>query len=71
MVFRPLKLLFYDLGGNYILIIPLIIIPYFESNITGGQFLFFPWFILMLLLNAKSIKPRIPDSTPTTAIATS
>lgn len=71
MVFRPLKLLFYDLGGNYILIIPLIIIPYFESNITGGQFLFFPWFILMLLLNAKSIKPRIPDSTPTTAIAAS
>jgi hypothetical protein len=71
MVFRPLKLLYYDLGGNYILIIPLIIIPYFESNITGGQFLFFPWFILMLLLNAKSINPRTPDSTPKTAVIVS
>ena len=71
MVFRPLKLLYYDLGGNYILIIPLIIIPYFESNITGGQFLFFPWFILMLLLNAKSIKPRMPDLIPSTAVAAS
>lgn len=53
MVFNPLKLLIRRLGGNYILIIPLIIIPFFESNITGGQFVFFPWFIMMLLFNTK------------------
>ncbi|QMU64043.1 MAG: hypothetical protein GKR88_06880 [Flavobacteriaceae bacterium] len=27
-----------------------IIIPFFESNITGGQFLFFPWFILVFFM---------------------
>lgn len=30
-------------------LIPVVIIPYFESNLTGGQFLFFPWFIFILL----------------------
>lgn len=53
MVFKPLKVLFSKMGGNCVLIIPLIIIPFFESNITGGQFLFFPWFVLMLLFNSK------------------
>jgi O-antigen ligase len=37
--------------SKYLLILPpLIIIPFFESNLTGGQFLFFPWFTITLLL---------------------
>jgi len=54
MVFRPLRLLIQKKRGDLVLIIPLIIIPFFESNITGGQFLFFPWFFIMLLMNLKS-----------------
>jgi len=27
---------------------PLVIIPFFESNLTGGQFLFYPWFSIMM-----------------------
>lgn len=56
MVFRPLKFFLGKQGSDLIIIIPLIIIPFFESNITGGQFLFFPWFTIMLLLNVKRIK---------------
>jgi len=33
--------------------IPLALIPFFESNLTGGQFLFFPWFIYIFILNGK------------------
>ena len=36
-----------------LLLIPLIIIPFFESNLTAGQFLFFPWFSYVFALNAK------------------
>jgi O-antigen ligase len=36
-----------------LLVAPLIIIPFFEFNLAGGQFLFFPWFSYMFLLNAK------------------
>jgi hypothetical protein len=53
MLFRPLYLYFVHLGNFGIIIIPLILIPFFESNLTGGQFLFFPWFIIMILFNCK------------------
>lgn len=36
---------------HYLFFIPLLIIPYFESNLTGGQFLFFPWFITSILMS--------------------
>ncbi len=53
VVFRPV-IVFWKISGAYsLLLIPLIIIPFFESNLTAGQFLFFPWFIYMILLNAK------------------
>lgn len=53
MVFRPL-VRFVKYYSKYTLLLPpLMIIPFFESNITGGQFLFFPWFSFMFLLNAK------------------
>jgi hypothetical protein len=33
---------------NYYHMIPILIIPYFESNATSGQFLFFPWFTYLI-----------------------
>lgn len=38
-----------------------IVIPFFESNLTGGQFLFFPWFIFVffLLYFKKQLKTSI------------
>lgn len=35
---------------HYLFLPPFVIIPYFESNLTGGQFLFFPWFATVILL---------------------
>lgn len=35
----------------YLFFFPLLIIPFFESNLTGGQFLFFPWFIMAILIS--------------------
>ncbi len=35
----------------YLFFLPLLIIPFFESNLTGGQFLFFPWFSMAILLS--------------------
>ncbi|HET7115936.1 MAG TPA: O-antigen ligase family protein [Hanamia sp.] len=53
MVLRPV-VKFAKYYSKYTLLLPpLMIIPFFESNLTGGQFLFFPWFTFMLLLNAK------------------
>lgn len=51
--FRPLKNYFRFFSKWSLLLPPLIIIPFFESNITGGQFLFFPWFIYIFLLNVR------------------
>jgi len=56
MVFRPASVYFKYIGNYGLFIIPLIIIPFFESNLTGGQFLFFPWFTSMLLLNVRKIQ---------------
>lgn len=55
MLFRPLYVSVKYLGNYALLIIPLTIIPFLESNLTGGQFLFFPWFTTMLLLNVRKI----------------
>lgn len=53
MVFKPV-IRFIKYYSKYTLLLPaLIILPFFESDITGGQFLFFPWFTFMFLMNAK------------------
>ncbi len=54
MVFRPLARFIKYYYKYSLLLPPLMIIPFFESNLTGGQFLFFPWFTFMLLLNSKT-----------------
>jgi len=51
MVFRPLYYYAKHYSKYYLIITPILVIPFFESNLTGGQFLFFPWFIFMLLFN--------------------
>ncbi|MBC8046656.1 MAG: O-antigen ligase family protein [Fimbriimonadaceae bacterium] len=58
MLFRPLY--FYTLyySKYFISIPPFIVIPYFEANITGGQFLFYPWFIFLLLYNIKPVSKQ-------------
>jgi hypothetical protein len=48
MVFLPSYHYIYVFSRRYITFSPLLIIPYFENNLTGGQFLFYPWFTMML-----------------------
>lgn len=53
MIFSPFKI-FWRITISYsLLIFPLMIIPFFEGDLTAGQFLFFPWFSYMILLNAE------------------
>lgn len=51
MLFRPLYYYVKYYSKYFLIITPILVIPFFESNITGGQFLFYPWFIIMLLFN--------------------
>ncbi|MFN0276219.1 MAG: O-antigen ligase family protein [Chitinophagales bacterium] len=51
MLFRPITYYAKYYSKYFTFLPPLAIIPFFESNLTGGQFLFFPWFSLMFLLN--------------------
>ena len=56
MIVRPLKVFLKKIGQHSLLFFPLAIIPFFESDLTAGQFLFFPWFTYMILLIAKELK---------------
>jgi O-antigen ligase len=51
LLFIPLITYLRFFASKYLFLFPVIIIPFFESNLTGGQFLFFPWFILVTLLS--------------------
>lgn len=51
IVVRPFWYYIRYFSTHYLFFLPLLIIPYFESNLTGGQFLFFPWFISTLLMS--------------------
>ena len=48
-VYRPLRNYVAYYHKYSLIIFPIMIIPFFESNLTGGQFLFFPWFGYTLL----------------------
>lgn len=50
IVIRPIWCYIRYYSTSYLFFLPLLIIPYFESNLTGGQFLFFPWFMTTLLI---------------------
>ena len=53
MLYEPSMQFLKRVSSYDLLIIPLAIIPYFESNLTAGQFLFYPWFSYVFALNAK------------------
>ena len=50
IVLRPVWYYLRYYSTYYLFFIPLLVIPYFESNLTGGQFLFFPWFTAALFM---------------------
>ncbi|RPD91728.1 hypothetical protein EGM88_14415 [Aureibaculum marinum] len=56
MIYDPFRVFWNNISNYSLLAIPLIIIPFFESNLTGGQFLFFPWFSYIILLNSKEFR---------------
>jgi O-antigen ligase len=53
MLYEPIRQFMTRVSKYDLLLIPLVIIPFFESNLTAGQFLFFPWFSYVFALNAK------------------
>lgn len=55
MLFDPLKAFIQRVSKIDLVFIPLAIIPFFESNLTGGQFLFFPWFMYIFILNCNEL----------------
>lgn len=48
IVLRPTWIYWYFFSDRYVLLPPLLIIPFFESNLTAGQFYFYPWFTFLL-----------------------
>lgn len=48
MVWKPFQHYWNGYSTRYLTFFPLLIIPFFESNLTGGQFLFYPWFTFMI-----------------------
>jgi len=64
-VFRPLYYYITYYSKYFLIIPPFFVIPFLESNLTGGQFLFFPWFILMLLFNIPpdQVRPAVKPKT--------
>ena len=56
ILIRPLYNYLKYYSKYFLLLPPILIIPFFESNLTGGQFLFYPWFIFMLLFNITPAK---------------
>lgn len=44
----PLKQFWQHYSSRLLTFFPLAIIPFFESNLTGGQFIFYPWFSIMI-----------------------
>ncbi|MDM9631135.1 O-antigen ligase family protein [Robiginitalea aurantiaca] len=53
MLFEPIRQIINRVSRYDLLFIPLAIIPFFEGNLTSGQFLFFPWFAYIIALNSE------------------
>lgn len=62
-VFRPAYFYFKYYSKHFLTFFPLLIIPFFESNLTGGQFLFFPWFSYMMFYSINPILKQKEDQT--------
>ncbi len=63
MLIRPLYYYITFYSKYFLVIPPILVIPFFESNLTGGQFLFFPWFIFMLLFNVPPYYDELKKKT--------
>jgi O-antigen ligase len=61
IVFRPGYFFFRYYSKYFLTFFPLLIIPFFESNLTGGQFLFYPWFSYMMFYSINPIKKQKED----------
>ncbi len=47
-------------SNPFVLLFPIfLIIPFFESNLTSGQFLFFPWFVVVSTLAHRDFTTKI------------
>ena len=55
-VFKPLYYYLRYYSRYFLTFFPLLIIPFFESNLTAGQFLFYPWFSYMMFYSTHPIK---------------
>jgi len=68
IVLRPAYFYLRYYSTYYLFFLPLLVIPYFESNLTGGQFLFFPWFMAALFMGYTpyfaKIKLRLQSLNP-------
>jgi len=60
-VLRPAYFFFRYYSQHFITFFPLLIIPFFESNLTGGQFLFYPWFSYMMFYGINPVKKEKED----------
>ena len=48
-IFYPLGIYIVQYSDRFLFVLPVFIIPFFESNLTGGQFLFYPWLVTAML----------------------
>jgi len=48
-ILYPLGNYFIQYSDRFLFVLPVFIIPFFESNLTGGQFLFYPWLMTAML----------------------
>ncbi|MCG8326124.1 MAG: hypothetical protein MI974_00505 [Chitinophagales bacterium] len=65
---RPAYFYFRYYSKYFLTFFPLVIIPFFESNLTGGQFLFFPWFSYMMYYGMNPVKKESKRRTTPTQI---
>lgn len=49
-IISPLYKYLIQYSDKLLFVLPVFIIPFFESNLTGGQFLFYPWLVTAMLL---------------------
>lgn len=68
MVLNPVKKLFKGYANQALIVLPMLIIPFFESNLTGGQFLFYPWFLTMLYFNLRNNNVTYSENETDTAV---
>jgi hypothetical protein len=57
-ILYPLRIYMLYYSDKFLFVLPVFIIPFFESNLTGGQFLFYPWLTTAVLLRLYKHIPK-------------